>query len=87
VKNVWVTDITYIPIASGFIYLAVVLDAFSRKVIGYALSKRIDTRLPLAALTAAYRIRKPAPGAFIHHTDRGRQYASAFTGISWRNLV
>jgi len=59
--RVWVADITYIRILSGFIYLAVVLDACSRKVIGYALSKRIDTPLALAALTAAYRIRKPAP--------------------------
>lgn len=72
-----IADITYIRIASGFIYLAVVLDACSRKVIGYALSKRIDTPLALAALTAAYRIRKPAPGTCIHHTDRGCQYASA----------
>jgi putative transposase len=75
--RVWFADITYIRIASGFIYLAVVLDACSRKVIGYALSKRIDTPLALAALTAAYRIRKPAPGTCIHHTDRGCQYASA----------
>ncbi|WP_413460389.1 IS3 family transposase [Herbaspirillum huttiense] len=75
--RVWIADITYIRIASGFIYLAVVLDACSRKVIGYALSKRIDTPLALAALTAAYRIRKPAPGTCIHHTDRGCQYASA----------
>ena len=75
--RVWVADITYIRIASGFIYLAVVLDACSRKVIGYALSKRIDTPLALAALTAAYRSRKPAPNACIHHTDRGCQYGSA----------
>jgi putative transposase len=73
--RVWVADITYIRVASGFIYLAVVLDACSRKVIGYALSRRIDTPLALAALAAAYRIRKPAPGTCIHHTDRGCQGA------------
>jgi len=75
--RVWVADITYIRIASGFIYLAVVLDACSRKVIGYAISKRIDTPLALAALTTAYNGRKPPPGTCIHHTDRGCQYASA----------
>jgi putative transposase len=71
--RVWVADITYIRIASGFIYLAVVLNACSRKIIGYALSKRIDTPLTLAALTAAYRNRKPVPNTCIHHTDRGCQ--------------
>ncbi|WDZ97364.1 IS3 family transposase [Herbaspirillum sp. WKF16] len=75
--RVWGADITYIRMVSGFIYLAVVLDACSRKVIGYALSKRIDTPLALAALTAAYRIRKPAPGTRIHHADREWQYGSA----------
>jgi putative transposase len=75
--RVWVADITYIRIASGFIYLAVILDACSRKVIGYALSKRIDTPLALAALNAAYSARQPVAGTCIHHTDRGCQYASA----------
>src|SRR5450830_383544 len=69
--RVWVADISYIRFASGFIYLAVVLCACSRKVIGYAISKRIDTPLALTALTTAYNSRKPPPGTCIHHTDRG----------------
>lgn len=72
---VWVADFTYIRIATGFCYLAVVLDACSRKVIGYALSRRIDTPLALAALHSALASRRPPPGC-IHHTDRGCQYAS-----------
>jgi putative transposase len=72
-----VADITYIRIESGFAYLVVVLDACSRKVIGYALSKRIDTPLALAALHAAHVTRQSEPGTCIHHTDRGCQYASA----------
>lgn len=72
---VWVADITYIRIASGFCYLAVILDACSRKVVGYAISLRIDTPLALAALQAAIRSRQP-PAGCIQHTDRGSQYAS-----------
>lgn len=74
-NQVWVGDITYIRLAVGFCYLAVILDACSRKVVGYALSRRMDTQLTLAALTAAVRIRQPPTGC-IHHTDRGSQYAS-----------
>lgn len=73
--SVWVADFTYIRVANGFCYLAVILDACSRKVIGYALSQRLDTPLALAALHAALACRKPPPGC-IHHTDRGCQYAS-----------
>lgn len=73
---VWVADITYIRIAVGFCYLAAVLDACSRKVVGYALSKNIDTQLTLAALNAAINARRPLPGC-VHHSDRGAQYASA----------
>jgi putative transposase len=73
--QVWVADFTYIRIAAGFCYLAAILDACSRKVVGYAISRRIDTPLALAALRAALETRKPAPGC-IHHTDRGAQYAS-----------
>lgn len=61
-----------VRIASGFVYLAVILDAWSRWVIGYALSRQIDTRLTLAALRAAIETRQPPPGC-IHHSDRGAQ--------------
>lgn len=73
---VWVADITYIRITGGFCYLAAILDACSRKVVGYAISKNINTQLTLAALKAAIHARKPARGC-IHHSDRGSQYASA----------
>ncbi|MDP9840609.1 putative transposase [Neorhizobium huautlense] len=72
---VWVADFTYIRIAVGFCYLAVILDACSRQVVGYGLSKRLDTPLALAALRSALENRRPLPGC-IHHTDRGCQYAS-----------
>lgn len=72
---VWVADFTYIRIATGFCYLAAILDACSRKVVGYAISRRIDTPLALAALRSAIESRRPAAGC-IHHTDRGSQYAS-----------
>ena len=72
--QVWVADFTYIRVARGFCYLAVILDAWSRKVVGYALSQRLDTPLALAALRSAVESRKPPPGC-IHHTDRGCQYA------------
>lgn len=72
---VWVADITYIRIAAGFCYLAAILDACSRKVVGYAISRQIDTQLTLAALKAAVEVRQPPPGC-IHHSDRGSQYAS-----------
>jgi putative transposase len=73
---VWVADITYIRITGGFCYLAAILDACSRKVVGYAISKNINTQLTLAALKAAIHARTPARGC-IHHSDRGSQYASA----------
>ena len=65
---IWVADFTYIRIATGFCYLAVILDACSRKVVGYALSRRLDTPLALAALRSALMSRKPPPGAFITPT-------------------
>ena len=65
----WVADFTYIRIAAGFCFLAAILDACSRKVVGYAISRRIDTQLALAALDAAVKTRQPPPGC-IHHTDR-----------------
>lgn len=73
--QVWVVDITYIRLPQGFVYLACVLDAFSRRVIGWQLSRDIDTRLTLAALNAAIAARRPCAG-LIHHSDRGVQYAS-----------
>ena len=75
-NQLWVADITYIAIASGFVYLAAILDAWSRRVVGYAISRSIDARLATAARKAAIRSRDPPPGC-IHHSDRGSQYASA----------
>lgn len=72
---VWVADISYIAIAKGFVYLAVILDAWSRMVVGYAISRRIDTRLTLAALNEAIEVRQPPLGC-IHHSDRGSQYVA-----------
>jgi putative transposase len=74
-NQLWVADITYIAIATGFVYLAAILDASSRRVVGYAVCKRIDVRLALAALRAAIAARQPPPGC-IHHSDRGSQYAA-----------
>lgn len=73
-NQVWVADITYIRILTGFLYLAVVLDLFSRKVIGWALSEQIDAKLTLVALRMALEERGPVEGC-IHHSDRGVQYA------------
>ncbi len=64
-------DITYIAIATGFVYLAAILDAWSRRVVGYAISRSIDARITVAALTAAIRTRQPPKGS-IHHSDRRR---------------
>ena len=74
-NQLWVADITYVAIAVGFVYLAVILDAWSRRVVGYALSRRIDARLAVAALQAAIQARDPPRGC-VHHSDRGSQYAS-----------
>jgi putative transposase len=74
-NQLWVADITYIAIATGFVYLAAILDAWSRRVVGYAIGKRVDARLALAALRAAIAARQPPPGC-IHHSDRGSQYAA-----------
>jgi putative transposase len=74
-NQVWLSDITYIRIRTGFVYLAAILDAYSRKVIGYAVSTALDTSLTLEALKMAIERRKPGPGV-IHHSDQGVQYAS-----------
>ena len=68
-------NVTYIAIAAGFVYMAAILDAWSRRVVGYAISRSIDARLAVAALKAAIRVRQPPKGC-IHHSDRGSQYAS-----------
>lgn len=76
VDQLWVADITYIQLPRGFAYLAVLLDAFSRRVIGWSLDSRMMTELPLAALKMALSTRSVKPG-LIHHSDRGKQYAAA----------
>lgn len=73
-NQVWVADITYVALKQGFAYLAAILDAFSRKVIGYAMSKAITKELTLEALQMAIAKRNPKEGV-IHHSDRGVQYA------------
>jgi putative transposase len=73
--QLWVADITYVAVAVGFVYVAVIMDAWSRRIIGYAMSRRIDARLTLAALDAAIALRQPPPGC-VHHGDRGSQYAA-----------
>ena len=74
-NQLWVADITYIRLNAEFVYLAVLLDACSRKVVGWALGRTLATRLPLAALQQAIAARQPPPGV-VHHSDRGIQYAS-----------
>ena len=74
--QLWVADITYVRLAEAFVYLAIVLDAFSRKAVGWALDSHIEARLAVAALDMAIQARDPPPG-LIHHSDRGIQYASA----------
>lgn len=76
VDRVWAADVTYLATGEGFLYLAVVLDVGSRRVIGWAMDRTLHRSLPLAALRMALATRQPRPGA-LHHSDRGRQYASA----------
>ena len=68
-------DITYIRLKEEFAYLAIVLDAFSRRVVGWALQTHLQASLATAALTMAIAARRPAPGSLVHHSDRGIQYA------------
>src|SRR6202140_4579062 len=75
INQLWVADITYIRLRTEFVYLAVVLDAFSRRVIGWALGRTLEAQLPVAALRMGLMGRKPQPG-LVHHSDRGVQYAS-----------
>lgn len=75
INQLWVADLTYIRLRMEFVYLAVVLDAFSRRVIGWALGRTLEAELAVAALRMALTKRRPAPG-LEHHSDRGVQYAS-----------
>jgi transposase InsO family protein len=75
-NSTWATDITYVWTGEGWLYLAAVLDLFSRRVVGWAMSQSIDTLLVLSALDMALQQRQPAAG-LVHHSDRGSQYASA----------
>jgi putative transposase len=73
--QLWVGDLTYVRLAEGFAYLAVVLDAFSRKVVGWAMETHLRAELAVAALKMAITARTPKPDSLIHHSDRGVQYA------------
>jgi len=75
INQLWVADITYIRLETEFVYLAVVMDAYSRRVLGWALHRTMEDDLTLAALRMALEQRRPAPG-LVHHSDRGSQYAS-----------
>lgn len=75
INQLWVADITYIRLRREFIYLAAILDAYSRRCIGWALARYIDARLPLAALKMALQTRRFRPGQLTHHSDQGVQYA------------
>jgi putative transposase len=79
----WVADITYIPTWAGFLYLAVVLDAFSRRIVGWAMATHLRTELVLEALNMAVGQRRPA--AVIHHSDHGSQYTSIAFGQRCRD--
>ena len=74
--QIWVADITYVRLGEAFVYLAVVLDTFSRKVVGWAIDDHLEARLATEALDMAIAARDPAPHSLIHHSDRGVQYAS-----------
>lgn len=76
-NQLWVSDITYVAITTGFVYVAVILDAWSRRVVGYAIGRSIDVRLTLTALKAAIERRNP-PSGCVHHSDRGSQ-----GGLKW----
>lgn len=75
INQLWVADITYIRLETEFVYLAVIIDAFSRRVIGWAVDRIVEDDLTVWALRRALELRRPAPG-LVHHSDRGSQYAS-----------
>ena len=81
INQLWVADLTYVRLRTEFAYLAVILDAYSRRVVGWALGRGLDAELSLSALRMALRERKPAAG-LVHHSDRGVQYAcGAYTDL------
>lgn len=80
----WVADITYLPTWSGFVYLAVVIDAFSRMVVGWSMAGHLRTSLIVAAIDMATARRRPRPG-LVHHSDRGTQYTSIAFGLRCRD--
>jgi putative transposase len=75
-NQVWLTDITYVETDQGWLYLAAVMDLYSRRIVGWAMDDHLRTELPLAALNMAISTRRPGPN-LVHHSDRGVQYASA----------
>jgi transposase InsO family protein len=75
INQLWVSDITYVRLGREFVYLAVVLDVYSRRVVGWSLGRTLQTSLAVAALNRAITNRRPGPG-LVHHSDRGSQYAS-----------
>jgi putative transposase len=77
IDQLWVADITYVRMLEEFAYLAIVLDAFSRRTIGWALEVHLQASIAIAALRMAIDDRRPAPGTLVHHSDRGLQYACA----------
>lgn len=87
INQLWIADITYIRLRAEFVYLAVVLDAFSRRVIGWALGRTLEASLAIAALRMALTERHP-PSGLVHHSDRGVQYASLdYTEMLQRHLA
>ena len=78
VNKLWVADITYVPTWSGFLYLSVVIDAFSRRVVGWAMATHLQSELVLSALNMALWQRRPE--SVIHHSDQGAQYTSIAFG-------
>lgn len=75
--RLWVSDITYVGTNEGWLYLAVVVDCYSRRVVGWSIADHLRTELPLAAFHMALARRRPKPGQLVHHSDRGCQYTSA----------
>ena len=75
-NELWVGDITYIPTGEGWLYLATLLDAYSRRIVGWAMAEHLRTELALDALAMALQQRRPLPGRLVHHTDRGCQYTA-----------